>query len=304
MIPRRRRSTKKGKGNRRSRAKGLTKAMKKQVKSIVKAQEETKYHAEQLLTKYTLDWGIHTYADPSAGTQNGDILPLVPSITEGDGSWQRSGAKIKPTKCCVDVEVSFAETPLGLPATNQFSNDIYVVMYLLRSKTHRNYRQFVEATKAGDFIGDLLNNGDGTSKYFGDAMLVGSPPTSIVYSNATDLMLPVNTKYFTLIKKKVVRLTKNAGQSYGDGVPNAPNTGKGSWRGRFYYTLPTLAYDEYSQNTQYVGPYPTNNCTFLAIGSALANGLDSLSYQNGEISGVLANPMMLNVRSHVWYKDA
>lgn len=285
-------------------AKGLTKSQKQQVKAIVSRQEETKYHAEQLLTKYQLDWGIHTYADPAAGTPNGDILPLVPSIMEGDGSWQRSGAKVKPTKCRVDVEVSIAENPLGLTPITPFTADIYVVMYLLRSKTFKNYRQFVEATKAGDFIGDLLNNGDGTSKYFGNAMLIGSPPTSIVYSNATDLQLPVNSKYFTLVKKKIVRLTKNAGLSYGDGVPNAPNLGKSSWRGSFTYTLPTLTYDEYAQNTQYVGPYPTNNCTFLAIGSALANGLDSLTYQNGEVSGVLGNPMLLNVRNHVWYKDA
>lgn len=282
----------------------LSKPMKRAVQRIVNRSEETKYHAEQLLMKQSLDWAIHTPWTPSTV---GDTMPLVPRIVQGDGNFQRSGSKVRPTKCRVDVELAIAEAAIGTTPINVATEDIYVVMYLLRPKTSKNFQQFSNLTTSGSVSGaytdELLDNGDGTSKAFGYGIIIGG--TSYVYSNATDLQLPVNREYFSLVKRKVVRLTKNAGTTNGDGA-NYPSVAKGStsWRGSFTYKLPVLKYDDDSKTAGITGGYPTNANMVLCVGAALANGMDSIQYIGGEPSSILPNPIMLSVRTHCWYKDA
>lgn len=279
------------------------------IKNIMKRLEETKYHSEQLLDKYSLDWAIHTYGDPASSTPNGDILPLVPRIPRGDDTWQRIGKYITPTKCSVNICVSLLQPPVGgtpYSALNLASNDIYVVMYMLRPKTSKNYRQMVtdaSATVPNDFIADLLDNGDGTSKPFG--FITPNPAGgSFIYSNVSDLHRPINKEYWHLVKRKVVKLTKNQGNTTYDTVSGeAPNLGKSSWNGSMSFKLPKLIYDDEAKNTQVNGGYPTNCNMCLAIGAVLTNGNDSLAYNQGNISGVLDNPMQLSVRTHYYYKD-
>lgn len=282
--------------------KALTKGQKKQVKQIVARSSETKYHAEQLLTKQTLDWAIHTAWTPSSV---GDTMPLVPRIVQGDGNYQRVGSKVRPTKCRVDIELSLPESPTGLPLQNQYTNDIFVVMYILRPKTSKNFQQFsnILTPASGSYTDELLDNGDGTSKGFGNGIIIGGTP--YVYSNMADLQLPVNREYFTQVRRKVVRLVKNAGNTYGDGS-NYPNVTKGgsSWRGSFVYKLPTLKFDDDSKTISLNGGYPTNANMVLCVGAALANGCDSIAYTSGEPSSILPNPVQVNVRTHYWYKDA
>lgn len=287
-------------------AKSLTKKQKKEVKKLIGLNEETKYHAEQLLDRIPLDWAIHTYYDPSNGVTAADTLPLVPRIAEGNGDFQRVGTKIKPSKCRVDIELALMEPQYGNTmdiSSNIYTKDIYVVMYVYKPKDLKNFEQFVQ-TKANT-ITDFLDNGDGTSKLFGDITLVGSPPTTVFTSNARDLMKPVNTKLFTLLKKKVVRLTKNYGITSMDGAStDIPNIRKSSWRGSFTYKLPTLRYDDSAVNTQYNGGYPTNTCVVLGIGACLTNGNDAANYVGGSIAGPMDNAFIASVRSHYWYKDA
>lgn len=284
--------------------------MKKAIKKIVARQEETKYHSEQILSNNPLDWAIHTPIDYQASPPQtvGDVLPLVPRIAEGDGSFQRSGVKIHPTRCRVDVSVSIAETPYGIGALSQqntYTNDIFVVMYILRPKMFRNYQCLVNGKY--NAFGNLLDNGDGTYKSFGRQVVAsGTEGSPVVWcSNKQDLQLPVNTEQFTLIRRKIVRLTKNYGTSNQDGSPSdIPNLGKGSWSGSFTYKLPTLTYDDFSQNVQYDGGYPTNSCLVMAIGAVLANNCDSLAYTQGQVIGALDNPITVTARTHCWYKDA
>lgn len=277
------------------------KILRRVVNREIARKEETKYHAEQLLMKGALDWGIHTPWTPST---IGDTLPLVPRILPGDGSFQRVGAKVRPTSCRVDVEVAIQEAPVGLPALNSASEDIYVVMYLLRPKTSKNFYQFTNpAPAASAYTDELLDNGDGTAKPFGFGTVISG--TTFIYSNAADLQLPVNKEYFTLVKRKIVRLTKNAGSTNGDGA-NYPSVSKGSstWRGSFKYKLPTLRYDDDPKTSTVNGQYPTNANMVMCIGACLANGTDSLQYVGSEASSVLPNPILCSVRTHYWYKDA
>lgn len=286
-------------------SKSLTKKQKKAVKQIIKKEVETKYYSEQLLDKCPLDWGIHTYYDPSNGVNLADILPLVPRVTVGDNNNQRNGKKIKPTTCYVDIMATLNEPLYGgtAPAdtTQTWTKDIFVVIYVLRAKEMKNFEQLA-LTKA-DTIGNLLDNGDNTSKYFGDVQNVGG--VNIIYTKYQDLQKPINKEYFTLLNKRVVRLTKNVGKSYNDAVGPDPNTCRGSWMGRIKFKLPTLVYDDQPTNTQYNGGYPTNSCVLLAMGAVLANGQDSVSYNpDNSIAGVLPNPFNVSVRSHYYYKDA
>lgn len=282
--------------------KALTKVQKKQVKSLINRNEETKYHAEQLLMKQSLDWGIHTPWTPSS---IGDTMPLVPRIAQGDGSFERVGSRVRPVKCRVDIEASIAEAAIGLTPINVATEDIYVVMYLLRPKTSKNFQQFtnIASPASGAYTDELLDNGDGTSKAFGYITTLGGSP--FVYSNASDFQLPVNKEYFTLVRRKIVRLVKNTGTTNGDGS-NYPNVARGgsSWRGSFTYKLPTLKYDDDSKTASLTGGYPTNANMVLCIGAALGNGMDSIQYIGGEPSSILPNPVSLNVRTHYWYKDA
>lgn len=280
----------------------LSKPMKAAVKKIVRGNEETKYHAEQLLMKNTLDWGIHTPWSPSSV---GDTMPLVPRIAQGDGNFQRIGSRVRPTKCRVDIEAAIAEAAIGLPQVNTATEDIFLVMYILRPKTSKNFEQFTNLAvpASGAYTDELLDNGDGTSKAFGNPITIGG--STFVYTNASDLQLPVNREYFTLVKQKVVRLVKNTGSTNGDGT-NYPNVTRGgsSWRGSFTYKLPSLKYDDDPKSASLNGGYPTNANMVLCVGAALASGLDSIQYVGGEASSILPNPVILNVRTHYWYKDA
>lgn len=283
-------------------SKALIKVQKKQVKAIVRSNEETKYHAEVLLSKQTLDWGIHTPWSPSS---IGDTMPLVPRIAQGDGNFQRIGSRVRPVRCRVDIEAAIAEAATGLPIASLYTNDIYLVMYILRPKTSKNFLQFTNLAQpaGGAYTDELLDNGDGTSKAFGNAIAIGG--TNYVYSNAADLQLPVNKEYFTQVRRKVVRLVKNAGSTNQDGS-NYPNVTKGgsSFRGSFTYKLPSLKYDDDPKSASLTGAYPTNSNMVLCIGACLANGMDSIQYGGGEPTGILTNPIVLNVRTHYWYKDA
>lgn len=280
----------------------LTKPVKRAVQRLINRNEETKYHAEQLIMKSSLDWGIHTPWTPSS---IGDTMPLVPRIAQGDGNFERVGSRVRPTRCRVDIEAAIAEAAVGLTPINPATEDIYVVMYLLRPKTSKNFQQFTNLATpvSGAYTDELLDNGDGTSKAFGYTITLGGSP--FVYSNASDLQLPVNKEYFTQVRRKVIRLVKNTGTTNADGT-NYPNVTKGgsSWRGSFTYKLPTLKYDDDPKTASLNGGYPTNANMVLCIGACLANNMDSLQYIGEEPSSILPNPVLLNVRTHYWYKDA
>lgn len=278
----------------------ISKKLRTAVTKIVRGNEETKYHSEVILSKATLDWGIHT---PWSPTSIGDTMPLVPRIAQGDGNFQRVGSKVRPVRCRVDVECAIAEVANGLTPVGAYTNDIYVVMYILRPRTSKNFLQFT-ASLAPAYTDELLDNGDGTSKAFGNGIVIGG--TSYVYSNSADLQLPVNKEYFTLVKRVVVRLVKNTGSTNSDGSGTYPNVSKNgsSYRGSFTYKLPMLQYDDDPKMSAFTGSYPTNTNMVLCVGAALANGCDSIQYLSGEASSILPNPIQLNVRTHFWYKDA
>lgn len=293
-------------------SKSLTKTQKKAVKKIVNKAAETKYHSELLLDKFSLDYPIHSYADPAGTTTTGDILPLVPRIPQGTNSNDRVGRTVRPVKCKVSINASLLQNyPGGFAGTGTdptlMANEIYVVMYILKPKTCKNYRALVtqaSATPNNDYLYDLLDNGDGTNSPFANVTSIAGTPT--LYTNISMLHKPVNREYFTLVKRKVVKLSRNVGYTTYDQTPgNAPNTGKSNYNGTISFKLPKLIYDDFPQNTQQNGGYPTNTAMLMAIGCVLTNGNDSLTYAGNPpaINGSLPNPIQCTVRTHYYYKD-
>lgn len=254
-----------------------------QARSIVKAigrKEETKYMATQLALNLALDAAIHT-----PGT---DVMPLVPNIRAGTAENQRVGRKVTPTKCYVDVAVTFNQQ--NAPGTTNpaiaTAREIYVVMYLIKSKTQRNWQHWVAAPDAQTNY--LLDDGQGNSVPFGS-----NDPSLGFITNTSMLQYPVDQSEFTLVKKRIVKLVRNDG--YMNSTPGvSTNLVQSAWSGRFYFKLPKLIFDDSAAT---MGGYPTNANTMLAIGYANADNGTTVVPDG-------FNAISVTARAHWWYKDA
>lgn len=293
--------------------KALSKPQRAQVKAIVRKQEETKYFAQQLQLQTNLDYPIHTPYGGAVGTAS-DILPLtmnIPVSGGGIGSEAlRVGRKITPTKCYVDVELAFRQSTLGgaVDPSTLFANEIYVCMYIVSSKNLKNWTMYANqgtgAPGTANPFFDLLDDGQGGTQAFAKVAVNTPPNPNVLYTDSSLLDYPINTEHYTIHKKKIVKLVRNVGQMSLDGTPgNAPNLPQSCWRGRFYYRLPRLIYDDTPTNVQFYGGYPTNSNVMLMCGSVLASGLSSTSSAGGVFTA-LDNPVTWSVRNHIWFKDA
>lgn len=267
---------------------GFTKAQSNAIRAAINRSDETKYIASDLLVNQRLDAAIH-----SPGT---DMVPLVPKIAPGTSECQRVGRKVAPTKCRVDVTIGFPQDNIGVtPTADQaYANQIYVVMYVLRSKVYKNWSQFSSSTQWMN----LLDNGDGTSVPFG--YTTGTPP--FWTADTRDLKKPIETSEFTLVKRRVVKLTKNSGMiDLGAAPGSTPNLPSTSYRGSFTYRLPKLQYDD---TNGAMGGYPSNSNLFIAFGYCYADNNGTYYFDGG--GNPIQSPALITVsaRNHVWYKDA
>lgn len=272
----------------------LSKPVKRAIGKIVKAKEETKYSASQALLNVALDGAIHT-----PGT---DMIPLVPKLSQGTDEYQRIGKTVMPTKCQVDICLTFPQQNPGVtPADmSQQANVLYVVMYILRSKRRHNWDDFA----ASDDWKVMFDNGSGGSVPFG--VWTGPSGTGLLVTNTASLQLPIEKAEFYQVKKKIVKLVRNQGLMF-DGTPGvSPNLPQSVWRGSFTYKLPKLTYDDSVPIGGVSAPaYPTNNCTFLALGYAMGtNYTNYAANPDGSPGSVLPNALSATVRTHWWYKDA
>lgn len=272
----------------------LSKPVKRAITKLVKGQEETKYIANQLMVNQSLDAAIHT-----PGT---DMVPLVPKIVEGDQENQRVGRQVRPVRCRVDISATFPQTNPGqtAPVFQTSANEIYVVLFILRSKRRHNWTDFA----ASNDWQRLLDDGNGSAAPFG----LNSAPAygGFWFTNTSLLQYPINTSEFTVMKRKVVKLVRNQGLMLENNPTSAPNMSQSCWTGSFTYKLPTLKYDDGTDPVRPVAePYPTNSCVFLAAGYCFANNLSGFNTDpEGNPASAIDNSLSLTVRNHVWYKDA
>lgn len=272
------------------------KTLRKVVKQTIMRNEETKYWATQLALNQPIDPAIHT-----PGT---DCLPLVPKITQGTDSFQRVGRRVMPTRCKVDLHLAFKQPNPGQapPVYSQYAQQIYIVVYILKSKAVDNWFRFAQQT---DYMG-LLDNGDGTAQPFGSLLTPSGGGPAFWTANTSDLEKPIETSEFTLLQRKVVKLTKNVGNidTGVAGNSQVPNLQTTSWSGSFYYKLPTLLYDDSTNGVTLNGGYPTNTNVFMAVGWCYADN-NGTYYMDANGDQLAPDQIVsMTARSHVFYKDA
>lgn len=275
--------------------KTVSKPVKAVIKRMVRSNQETKYYAKTLLQNTGLDGAIHT---PGV-----DIVPLVPAVPVGDGEFERVGRQITPTKCKVDLALTFPQLNPGTaePApSTAYSDIIYVVIYILKSRRYKNWDDY----KASSAWNQLLDDGAGNSKAFGS--LVTSVGGSPFWATSTlEMQYPIEKSEYTLVKRKVVKLVKNGGNTYIGQSSLQPNLPQSCWTGSFTYKLPKLIYEDNVPSGLTASAYPTNNATMLAIGYCHGDNLSSyMANSDGSPYQSMANALTVTARAHTWYKDA
>lgn len=263
---RRRRAGYKSK-NLRKRIKGFTAQQSMAIRRAINRSDETKYIATQVADlNYAAAIGSAT-----------DCVSLVPKIPQGTDDWQRVGRKVTPVKSFVEVNLSFSPNFDG--SALQLGEQIYAVLYVVTSKTWKNFNALPSAP---GIFNNLLDNGDGTASPFTGAL--------------TDLAKPINRDEFRGLRKYVVKLTRNPGfqnnSTVAGGGLNA-NVPSMSARLRIPVKLPALHYDDYAGTS--TGGYPTNTAPVMCIGWC---------YTDGSSTGLDTALLHVNARQHVWFKDA
>lgn len=286
-----------------------SKAVTKYVKRTIRASQETKYVSAQLQQNNLLDAAIHTPWTSSSVA--GDILPLCPQLTEGTSEYQRVGRKVKPVRSYVDIVATFPQVIVGqvVDPSLPLTDEIFVTMYIVKSKVYKNYgiyqSQSASLPAPTQPWQTLLDSGDVNtgSVPFGYLVTSGAGPTFYATDNSL-LGMPINKEQYTLVKKKVVKLIRNNGMMTGDGQPGqAPNLPQSVWKGRMYYRLPTLIYDDTKGQTQLSG-FPTNNNTMLMVGYTQCNNEPSYTVDGTGAINIPNNRLSISVRTHCWFKDA
>jgi len=161
------------------------------VKRVVRGQAETKMAAWYSGGTNPLGTGARSnYAAEPHNAQitsnTTDIMRLIPIVAVGTGDNQRIGERISPTSLRVDGVLSINQTNVLAQVAPQ---DFVCVIYVLQHKSLKTYNSL--QTGPNDFT-QLLLTGEGDTVGF-----TGSP------YQAT---MPVADQYYTLCKKKIIRL--------------------------------------------------------------------------------------------------
>ena len=230
----------------------------KKVLAVVNRKEETKYVSKQL-------GGANI---PGTLVVPGNLVPCIPQLTQGVGSFQRIGQKINMARGRVDFQIYL------IPAAGaQYpTQDVWVKIFLLNSKQAKSYAQV--ATLSSN---TLLDQGDGTTTDW-----------SVVANAGAYQFMPLSKEDFSG-SVRTIKLTKNQGQANSDlNTTNGPNTfGRvGAVTSFSWKHKAPLLYDEGVATN-----YPTNYAPVYAF---CAMNSDQTPYQ-----GLVD----VQTRLHMWYKD-
>lgn len=270
-------------GKRKKPFKGFSAVQSRTIAKAIGRSEETKYVAYQLAENLALDPAIHTI-----GT---DVMCLAPQITVGTGEHQRTGRKCAPVRSYVDVVATFNQSqPEGVqnPAI-MTAREIFVVMYLLTPKQQKTWTQYRNDPAN---LTELLDDGAGNAVQFGASDGAGGYTT-----NTKFLQYPIEATRHRLIRKKVIKLVRNDGGMNSGTLPSSgTNLPSSVWKGRFYYRLPKLMYDD--ATTSVTGGFPVNACPVMMIGYCNADNGTTIQPAGGY------NALSITARLHCWFKDS
>lgn len=207
----------------------------------------------------------------SIGT--GDCYPLIPAIPQGTDDWQRIGDKIKPKYLKVTCHGHLVADPVGgspgITAGPQLNGVAGQVPIMVRVIAFTQNDIKAASSGANVDVGQLLRGDNGAGTYFN--------------GYTTDLLRPVNTDKFKVLKDKKFEL-----------VPCPGHTQDGQYKLFYQFSFKvkcpaTLKYDNNSVNL------PNNFAPFISVGYA---------YVNGQSPDTVATPLSFGVTSHMVFEDA
>jgi len=202
-----------------------------------------------------------------------DWYRCVPLVARGTGSHQRVGDHIQPTSLTMNWSFRFG-------TEDENTRDIFVVLYVLQSKSNKDY-----GTNAAN--GALAAN-------FNQYLDQGNDTTTNFAGTWVDSQKPINKENFTLITKKVIPLIKGSGVPNGVGVvPSARGmyTHERSVRATYSYTIKNLPQFLYSDVSL---ARPSNYSPVWAVGYYYGDGTNA---DTG--TGILDVAM----DAHLYFKD-
>jgi len=160
------------------------------VKSVMNRNTETKYVRETIVSEGNVVWNSQI-----AGSA--DWYRALPLVSRGSNSNQRVGDKIQPKSLKVNWTFRFDKN-------DQNTRDIFVVLYLLSSKSNKDYNTNNNSGALPSNFNQYLDNGNDTTTYFSGTW--------------ADSQKPVNRENFTVHTKKIINLIKPTGLANGSGV--------------------------------------------------------------------------------------
>ena len=187
--------TKKNRGKSRSNRKSSgakakpTKALTTAVTKIINRHLESRYIRETIVPEVVFFNSTITGA--------ADWYRVIPLIGRGDNTNQRQGDKIQPKSLKINWTFRFAYS-------DQNTRDVYVVLYLLTSKSNKSYNTTSKNSALASNFNQYLDNGNDSTTYFSGTW--------------QDAQKPINRENFTLLSKKVIHLCKGSGLANGSGV--------------------------------------------------------------------------------------
>lgn len=178
----------------------------------------------------------------SAITGVGEIYAAIPRVSQGTDDHNRIGNQISPMSCTIKFDIACKTY------NDNAARDRTVHIFLLTAKSVKSLDNYTSIP-----ITTLLDKGDGTSVSFD-----GTQPTA---------QYPVNTKEFTVLKHKAVRMVQGYGIANSLTAPNVGTTDGVITPSHQYarYSMrvkipKTFKYERASQQ------YPTNSAPFVVIG--------------------------------------
>jgi len=232
-------------------------ALTQAVNTIVARGSETKYVTE------TITSGIYFNSVITNPSDWYRCIPQLAQSTNSANSYTREGRVVQ--NCHLKFNWNFR-----YGNADASTRDIFVVLYVLQPKFQKASRRTDVNNQVSFFNSQYLDNGQGTM-------------TSFAGTWATSKM-PINKEAFTLLHKKVFRLSKASGSSNGSGVVGQyDGYGRGMYaighRDNISHTwskkLPNLKYDDgtYSIATPDVAMVlPQNASPVWGVGYYYADG--------------------------------
>jgi len=228
------------------------------IRKIAHIGEEHKYVRETIL-----DSTASGYSNFNSVIQNAnDWYRCLPLVRQGATSATKIGKHIMPTKLIGHWNFRYA-------SDDSNTRDIFVVMYILSSKSQKAYAGYGSdpTAKNRTFAGysNFLDTGDGVT----DSTFDGTWNTSTLLTNADNV---------TLIKKYVFKLSKQSGLTNVTGVVGQYNgNGSGMYSiphlsRRITYRFPKPPQLKYDQSSVSL---PQNYATWWAAGYYYADGTNA-----------------------------